>query len=209
MVSLYDIQVFTPRTLEEALELLDKMGGRTKIIAGGTDLIIQMRHGLAPRRDLINIYGLRELRYIREEHGMVRIGALTTFSEVAASEPIQKHVPFLAEAANTIGSIQIMNKATIGGNLVNASPAADSLPPLYVLDASVKIVGRKGERTVSIERFYKGYKKMDIAPDEILAEISFKIPDADGRGLFFKHGLRLGDAISVVNGPVSWARRCV
>jgi xanthine dehydrogenase FAD-binding subunit len=206
MVSLYDIRVWTPSSLTEALEILQSRGERVKLVAGGTDLIIQMKNGLIPRMDLLNIQALRELQYIRHDDNMIRVGALTTFTEISRSPIIRRHAVMLAQAADTIGSIQIMNKATLGGNLVNASPAADSLPPLYALNATVKTVSKDGSRTIPIERFYMGYKKLDLRPSEIVAEVIFSPMGEMEIGGFFKHGLRLGDAISVVNGSI-WARR--
>ncbi len=206
MVSLYNVRVWTPSSLSEALEILQSNGGRVKLVAGGTDLIIQMKNGVIPRMDLLNIQALRELQYIRLEDNMVKVGALTTFTEISRSPIIRRHANMLAQASDTIGSIQIMNKATLGGNLANASPAADSLPPLYALNASVKVVSRDGGRTIPIESFYRGYKRLDLRPDEIVAEILFPPMGTAELGGFFKHGLRLGDAISVVNGAV-WVRR--
>jgi CO/xanthine dehydrogenase FAD-binding subunit len=206
MVSLYDIRVWTPSSLTEALEILQSRGERVKLVAGGTDLIIQMKNGLIPRMDLLNIQALRELQYIRHDDNMIRVGALTTFTEISRSPIIRRHAVMLAQAADTIGSIQIMNKATLGGNLVNASPAADSLPPLYALNATVKTVSKDGSRTIPIERFYMGYKKLDLRPSEIVAEVIFSPMGEMEIGGFFKHGLRLGDAISVVNGSI-WVRR--
>ncbi|MEM4287935.1 MAG: xanthine dehydrogenase family protein subunit M [Candidatus Caldarchaeum sp.] len=202
MISLADLDVVTPSSLGEALEILAERAGKVRVLAGGTDLIVQMRHRMTPKTDLLNIYALDELRYVKLEDGYVKIGALTDFSTIYSSPLVRRAAPVLAEAAFAVGSVQIMNKATLGGNIVNASPAADSLPPLYVLDANLILKSRSSVRTVPIDEFYKGYKKLDIRPDELLVEVSFKpLPD-NYSGRFFKHGLRQGDAISVVNGAV-------
>ncbi|HIQ29727.1 MAG TPA: xanthine dehydrogenase family protein subunit M [Candidatus Caldiarchaeum subterraneum] len=206
MNRLHDIEVYSPKTLEEALEILRREGDRVKVIAGGTDLIIQMKDGIMPRKNLLNIYSIDELRYIRMGNDSIRIGALTSFTDIASSALIRNYARILADAANTIGSIQIMNKASIGGNLVNASPAADSIPPLYVLDAVLVLRSVEGVREVPIQSFYRGYKKLDIRSDELLTEVRVRRMAEDEDGIFLKHGLRLGDAISVVNAAllVKW-----
>ncbi|MEM4281033.1 MAG: xanthine dehydrogenase family protein subunit M [Candidatus Caldarchaeum sp.] len=208
MISLADIDVITPSSIEETLEVLEEKAGKVRVVAGGTDLIVQMRNRLTPKTDLLDIYHLDELRYVRLEDGRVKIGALTDFATIYSSSLIRKTAPVLAEAAFSVGSIQIMNKASLGGNIVNASPAADSLPPLYVLEASLTLRSRRSSRTVSIMEFYKGYKRLDMKPEELLVEISFKPVPENYSGRFFKHGLRQGDAISVVNGAVmlGWDR---
>jgi len=199
---LYNIEVYSPKTLEEALEILHMEKDKVKVIAGGTDLIIQMKDGIIPRKNLLNIYSIEELRYIRLDDGNIRIGALTTFTDIANSALVRNYAKVLAEAAGTVGSIQIMNKATIGGNLVNASPAADSIPPLYVLDAVLVLSSVEGIREIPILDFYKGYKRLDLRDNELLTEIKLRIMSEDEDGVFLKHGLRLGDAISVVNAAI-------
>ena len=202
MSKLYNIEVYSPKTLEEALEILHMEKDKVKVIAGGTDLIIQMKDGIIPRKNLLNIYSIEELRYIRLDDGNIRIGALTTFTDIANSALVRNYAKVLAEAAGTVGSIQIMNKATIGGNLVNASPAADSIPPLYVLDAVLVLSSVEGIREIPILDFYKGYKRLDLRDNELLTEIKLRIMSEDEDGVFLKHGLRLGDAISVVNAAI-------
>ncbi|MCS7095160.1 MAG: FAD binding domain-containing protein [Thaumarchaeota archaeon] len=200
-VPLHDVDVLVPKDVTEVLRLLSSRRG-FKLLAGGTDLLVQLRSGAVPKSDLIDISGLRELRYVKRSNGHIAIGALTTFSEIAESEIVKRYAPILAEAAETIGSVQIMNKGTIGGNIINASPAADSLPPLYVLDAELKLISLNGTRIMGISDFYKGYKMLEIRPGELLAEVKLRAMGAGEVGHFFKHGLRQGDAISVVNGAV-------
>ncbi|MCS7110029.1 MAG: FAD binding domain-containing protein [Candidatus Caldarchaeum sp.] len=202
MRSLAYVDVLSPKTVEEALEILDEHKGSIRVLAGGTDLILQLRKSTSIDGKLLNIFSLDELRYIKYEDERVKIGALTDFNTIAESAIVQKHAPVLADAARWIGSIQILNKASIGGNIVNASPAADSLPALYVLEATLTLQTRKTKRQVPISEFYKGYKKLDIHPNELLVEISFNSVKENQIGMFFKHGLRQGDAISVVNGAV-------
>ncbi|MCX8201794.1 MAG: xanthine dehydrogenase family protein subunit M [Candidatus Caldarchaeum sp.] len=202
MRSLAYVDVLSPKTLEEALEILDKNKGDIRVLAGGTDLILQLRKSTSFNGKLVNIFSLDQLRYIRLEGTNVKIGALTDFHTIAESPIIQKHAPFLADAARWIGSVQILNKASIGGNIVNASPAADSLPALYVLEATLTLQSKAAKRHLPISEFYKGYKKLDLRPNELLVEISFNSVKENQIGMFFKHGLRQGDAISVVNGAV-------
>jgi len=199
MSRLVDVEVFSPKSVEEALEILTREGERAKVVAGGTDLIIQMKEGVIRRKKLIDIFNLDELRYIKLDDNVIRIGALTSFSEIARSPIIRKYAKILAEASKTVGSMQIMNKASIGGNIVNASPAADGVPPLYVLDAELVIRSKNGERVVPVEKFYLGYKKLDLRPDELLVEIRVRPMGESEDGIFLKHGPRLGDIISVVN----------
>jgi len=209
MLALGDVEVYSPRTVGEALQILHRRAGMVRVIAGGTDLIVQLRTGSARWKELLNIYGLDELRYIKYADGEVKIGALTDFTTIHESPVVRATAPILAQAAFEIGSYQIMNKASIGGNIVNASPAADSLPALYVLEAVLKLEDVNGSRTVTINEFYKGYKKLDMRPDELLTEISYKALGEGWVGEFFKHGLRRGDAIAVVNGAVllKWQSR--
>ncbi|MEM0442973.1 MAG: xanthine dehydrogenase family protein subunit M [Candidatus Caldarchaeum sp.] len=202
MRSLADVEVLTAETVEEALHLLGERAGSVRVLAGGTDLVVQMKHGVVEKTDLLNIYGLDELRYIRLDNAVVKIGALTDFSSIVKSPIIQRAAPVLAEACSTIGSTQILNKATIAGNIINASPAADSLPALYVLEANLRLRSRSSSRTVAVREFYKGYKKLDLRPDELLVEVFFDQLTNSHYGKFFKHGLRQGDAIAVVNGAV-------
>jgi len=204
--ALYRLQVHSPSTLDEALQILDNKRERIKIIAGGTDLLVQLRAGVVKAGELLNVYGLDELRYIEVENESLRIGALTTFSEISESKMVKRYAPILAEAAASIGSSQIACKGTIGGNVCNASPAGDSIPPLYVLDAKLVLQSVNGKREVPAERFFLGYKRLDIRGNELLVEVNMPLMSDDEDGVFLKHGLRLGDAISVVNAAI-WVKR--
>ncbi len=205
--TLHKLNVYSPDSLHEALRILGEKGERVKVLAGGTDLIVQLRAGVVEPREILNIYGLDELRYIEIEGGRLRIGALTTYMDIIQSGKVAKAAPILVEASKTVGSPQIQSKGTIGGNICNASPAADSLPPLYVLNANVVLQSLDGRREIPIERFYLGYKKMDMRPEELLVEVNMPVMEDDEDAVFLKHGLRLGDAISVVNAAllVKWS----
>ncbi len=206
MITLSEIEVETPKTLEEALPKIDST--RYRIIAGGTDVIIQMKEGTLPKKKLLNIYQLNELRYIRTDGENLRIGSLTSLADIANSREINEFATILAHAAGKIGSMQITSKATIGGNLGNASPSGDCIPPLYALDARVVVASTKGSREIPVKDFFDGYKHPDLRQNELIIEINFKRMDDGEDGLFLRHALRLAEACSVVSVSI-WLRRSV
>ena len=164
----------TPETLVEACDLLWAYGGRAKIIAGGTDLVIGLRNGDHQPQCLIDITKIEELRRIGERDGTVSIGAAVTHSEIVSSPLIKKYGNVLSDAASEIGSPQIRNLGTIGGNIVNASPAADTLPPLMVLDANAKVISKEGEREVSLLQLFQAPYETNLKLHEILVQVTFK-----------------------------------
>ena len=194
----------TPKTLGDALQMLER--ARYRVIAGGTDVVVQMREGALQERTLLNIYSLDELRYIKTDGGGLRIGALTCLTDLAESAQVRRFAPILAQAAKKIGSMQVTNKGTIGGNLGNASPSGDCIPPLYALDGRIVLSSVNGRREVPVEAFFKGYKQLDLRPDELITEINFRKMGREEDGLFLKHALRLGEACSVVSVAI-WLRR--
>jgi len=196
-VSLSEVEVDSPATLSEALQLLSR--SKYKVIAGGTDVLIRMRTGPIPNERLLNIYQLDELSYIRSDGERLRIGSLTRIADLVASPEIRRHALPLAQAGDEFGSMQLTNKATIGGNLANASPSADCIPPLYSLDAVLTLSSAGGKREIPIKNFFRGYKKLDMRPDELITEISFRKMAADEYGQYLRHTLRFGEAISVVS----------
>ncbi|MDV3278163.1 MAG: xanthine dehydrogenase family protein subunit M [Nitrososphaerales archaeon] len=204
MITLYDIDVESPRTLEEALQRINQT--RRRVIAGGTDVVIQMKEGVLAERKLLNIYQLDELRYIRQDGESLRIGALTSLTDIAESREVRRFAPPLAQAAGTIGSIQVTNKGTIGGNLGNASPSGDCIPPLYALEGRVVVASLTGRREVPVRDFFRGYKQLNLRQNELITEINFKKMGDEEDGLFLKHTLRLGEACSVVS-VCMWLRR--
>jgi len=135
----FNFEYYEPKTLSEALEILDKYRSDARILAGGTDLIVKMKTRLVEPRVIVNIKRISELKYIREDGDYIRIGALTTLRELEKSLLIEKYIPALYDAVKVMASIQIRNMATIGGNLCNASPAADTAPPLLVHNARVVV----------------------------------------------------------------------
>ncbi len=167
----------TPNTIEEAIELLWRAEGKAKIIAGGTDLVIGLRNGNHTPQFIIDITRVEALRKIGEKNGTISIGAAATHSEIASSSLVKKYGKVLSDAASEIGSAQIRNLGTIGGNIINASPAADTIPPLMVLNAMGKVVTKGGERQVPLLQLFKGPYKTNLKPHELLAQITFpKLP---------------------------------
>lgn len=168
-----------PRTLHEACDLLWEYGGKAGVIAGGTDLVILLRDGKEQPQCVVDITHIPELRRIEEKDGMIFIGAAVTHSEIASSPVVRKYGRVLSVAAGEIGSPQIRNIGTIGGNIVNASPAADTLPPLMILNAVAMVASREGEREVALHQLFKGPYESELKPHEILVGISFqKLPSA-------------------------------
>jgi CO/xanthine dehydrogenase FAD-binding subunit len=192
---------YTPDTISDAVNLIGKLKP-VNIIAGGTDFVPAVRlKGFRPKH-VVSLVNLRkELSYVTFKGGAVRIGALTKIRDAQRSEHLRKNATCLHEALSQIGSVQIRNMATIGGNLCNASPAADSAPPLLVLDASVEIVRRGGRRTIPLKDFFLGPGKTVLRKGELLKEIAFR-PEAGTVSSFQKLGRTRGEDISVAAAAV-------
>lgn len=184
----------SPRTLEEAVAQLAREPDLLPI-AGCTDLMVGRPRGIERYLDLLRI---DELRGIHAEGAFVRIGATTTFAQMADSSLIQQRLPALAEAASVIGGWQIQNRATVGGNMVNASPAGDSLPVLLALGATVVIAGVEGQRQVPYDEFHVGYRRTALRAGELVASLLVPLPDPDAVQFFRKVGTRAAQAISKV-----------
>jgi xanthine dehydrogenase FAD-binding subunit len=206
-MTLSDIDVLEPKTLSNALNTLHEQSNRIRLIAGGTDAIIQLKDRTLRTKELLDISRLEELRYIRIDGPTVRIGALSTYSDIVESSLLSQSCRVLVDASKMVGSLQIQNRATIGGNLANASPAGDTIPPLYALAATVKVQNHTGTRHIPIERFFLGYRKTDLRSDELITEISFEPVEKPSDAAFLKAGLREGHFISVANVAVwvQWA----
>ena len=194
-----EIDVLTPRNLDEALSILHEKHTELKIVAGGSDVIVQLRDGVIKTDKLLNILSLKELRFVKEDEDRIHIGALATYSDIVHSQLTREHAWPLVEAARQIGAIQLQNTATIGGNLGNASPAGDSLPPLYALDASVVTRSTAGSREIPIEEFFLAYRKTALKPDELIEQIHFNPLTERDRGAYVKLALREANAISIVD----------
>ncbi|MFC1845980.1 FAD binding domain-containing protein [Chloroflexota bacterium] len=190
-----------PRTIEEALALLDKYRSDAKIIAGGTDLMIKMRAKLLDPKYVIDISGIAGLNCIETDGNKgLRIGSLTTIRDLETSEIINQQFPVLAQAAGQLGSVAIRNVATVGGNLCNALPSAETAQALLALAATVRIMGPdKGERTVDLEDFFTGAGTCALQPNEILTEIAVPMPLHDTKSIYYKHSPRGSIDLAIVN----------
>jgi CO/xanthine dehydrogenase FAD-binding subunit len=195
-----EFEFHSPKSLNEVYDFLEKKGG--KLIAGGTDVIPQMANGRFQAAMLIDLSSLEELSFIKKEDDVIHIGALTKYSSLINSDLLQATAPVLVEAARTVGAVQTQNRGTIAGNIGNASPAGDLLPPLLVLNAVVTLTNREGVRQVPLSKFLLGPGKTDLSQGEIIYQISFKKPDPETRSSFIKFGNRQAMAISVVSTAV-------
>jgi carbon-monoxide dehydrogenase medium subunit len=191
---------FNVSSLTEVLELLNEHRERARIIAGGTDILIEMERGQRPGVDTLidvsRVAGLTELRL----HGdTIRIGALVTHNDLVANTLIRERALPLALACWEVGAPQIRNRATLAGNLITASPANDTITPLMALGASVTLSSLSGERTLPLAEFYTGLRRNVMRADEMMTAVTFPALGAQERGVFLKLGLRRAQAISVIN----------
>ncbi len=194
--------VTSPRELDEAYAILAE--GPVRPIAGGTDLMVALTAELGePPERVLDLWRLDALRGIALDGDAVSLGALTTYTEIRRSALCREHLPVLVEAAATIGAAQIQNRGTIGGNVVNASPAGDTLPVLLAADASFVVGSARGERIVAAAEFWPAYRQTALAPDELLVRI--RIPLRAGRELRYrKIGTRRAQSISKVVMALGW-----
>ena len=193
-----DTILLTPNTLKELQINLNDAIENTAFISGGTDMILNLReHGFRDR-SLIDLSGINELKFIIETDNEITIGALTTLSEISEHELIKKHAPMLAKAADCVGSTQIRNVATIGGNIANAFAGADLIPPLFALDAKIDIIGKNhNKRTVLINDFLLGNRKNCLKFDEMVKQVRFEVQPS--MQYFGKIGARKRVTISKLN----------
>jgi CO/xanthine dehydrogenase FAD-binding subunit len=184
--------------LNEALDLLAGESGAWKPFAGGTDLMVLLEAGKLTHQNYVDIWNLKELRGIEVNDQTVTLRALTTYTDVQAHPVLREEFPMLCQAARETGGIAIQNRGTIGGNIVNASPAADSPPALLAYDAELELISKSGTRIIPYAKFHRGYKQMDLRADELLSAI--RLPRAKRARIHYyrKVGTRKAQAISKV-----------
>ena len=192
----YELRV--PRDLSEALALLASEPGVWKPFAGGTDLMVLFEAGRLAHRNFFNIWNLDELRGVEETPEHLTLGALTTYTQVRANAIVREEFPMLAQAASVTGGLAIQNRGTLGGNIVNASPAADSPPALLIYDAQIELVSTQGARWVSYQDFHTGYKQMILRQDELVSRIRLPRGAGNWKQYYRKVGTRQAQAISKV-----------
>src|ERR1039457_2309941 len=187
-------EMLTPRNLGEALALLPEW----RPFAGGTDLMVLFEAGKLAETRFVNIWRLRELRGVEIAADHVTLGALTTYTDVQRNGVLRREFPMLCQAAAETGGIAIQNRGTLGGNIVNASPAADSPPALLAYGAEMEVLSARGSRWIAYDRFHTGYKQMDLDPDELLTRIRLPRTGGDALHYYRKVGTRKAQAISKI-----------
>src|ERR1700736_6425923 len=191
-------QLVTPASLSEALDALARDDGACQPFAGGTDLMVLLEAGKLPQKNYVNIRNLSELRGIEVTNSQVTIGALITYTEIQNHEMLRAEFPMLCQAASETGGLANQNRGTLGGNIVNASPAADSPPALLAYDAELTLISTRGARTLPYRDFHLAYKETALEPDELLHSITISRNYKRYKTYIRKVGTRNAQAISKV-----------
>jgi CO/xanthine dehydrogenase FAD-binding subunit len=188
-----------PTSVDDCLKILAERGGQAKLVAGGTDLLPQMKNGVLRPQLVVDLSGIARVRRMQGGNGQgLHIGAAVTAREIEVSPAARGPYLAIAESAAMIGSLQVRNLATVGGNLCNAAPSADMAPPLVALDALAVIAGPGGERRVPIAEFFTGVRQTVLAPNELLIELLVPAPGAHSGGQYLRHTPRRELDIAVV-----------
>ena len=194
---------YSPTSIEETLRLLAEYGREARIVAGGTDLLVEFRHGIRSAPVLIDVTRIQDLdRIYLDEKDWAHIGPTVTHNQVVCSTMVTGRGLPLAQACYQVGTPPLRNRATVAGNVVTASPANDTITALWALDAQLTLRSLRGERTLSFPDFYQGVRKTALAPDEMVTDIAFPALSSDQRGIFVKLGLRRTHAIALVTAAV-------
>jgi CO/xanthine dehydrogenase FAD-binding subunit len=191
-------QLVTPSSLPEVLSLLAREPGVWQPFAGGTDLMVLLEAGKLAHKNYLNIWNLAELRGITTTSDYVTLGALTTYTDIQSDPTLRAEFPMLCQAASETGGLAIQNRGTLGGNIANASPAADSPPALLAYNAELELLSVRGSRWVPYQTFHTGYKKMIMEPDELLARVRLPRRWPDLHHYYRKVGTRKAQAISKI-----------
>lgn len=186
----YDLQ--TPANLAEALRLLADFPNVWKPFAGGTDLMVLLEAGKLAHKQFISLWHLPELRGITVSDDSITLGAMTTYSQIQAHPVLQSEFPLLCQAASWTGSVAIQNRGTIGGNIANASPAADSLPALLVYEAELELISANGVRRIPYQGFHTGYKQLALRNDELIKAIRLPRTTTDQINKWIQHSRKVG-----------------
>jgi carbon-monoxide dehydrogenase medium subunit len=189
-----------PKSLDELLAVVNAHGSAARLLGGGTDLLVRLRKGHDPPKIVIDLKKVEALRsdVVRIDSGL-RIGARTVMTDIIEHEDVRRHFPALVEAATVVGSIQIRNRATLAGNICNASPAADTAPALLIYDASVNLIGPGGTRRVPLQEFFIGPGRTVLAHGEIVESIDLPFPAASARAAFERLTRRQGVDLAIVS----------
>lgn len=188
-----------PQTIEEILTLLNEHRGDCKLLAGGTDIIVNLRARQEHAKYLIDIKDVKELQHISfDEKSGLTLGAAVTLNQLIHHDMVSKIYPILGEAASTIGDYEIRNRATLVGNICNASPAADTAPALLILDATVNISSTAGKRIVPIREFFTGVKKTSLVGNELVTSVNVPIPPEKSQAGYLKARRTTGEDVAVI-----------
>ena len=187
-----------PESLDDCLRLLAQRGSETKLLAGGTDLLPQMKNSVVMPKRVIDLSGVARVKIVECDTKGLRIGAAVPARQVEQDPRVREGYAAVAESAALLGSVQVRNLATVGGNICNAAPSADMAPPLVALEAQAVIAGPKGERRVPLSDFFTGVRKTVVGPDELLVEIFVPAPGPHSGGSYIRHTPRRELDIAVV-----------